>query len=105
MFPRSCPGGRFKDAESRLPYVAEMGFDILYLPPVHPIGKTHRKGRNNRPSAAPDELGSPWAIGAEDGGHKAIATELGTLADFRTFLAKAKEHNLEIALDIAFQCS
>ncbi len=105
MFPRSCPGGRFKDAESRLPYVAEMGFDILYLPPVHPIGKTHRKGRNNRSSAAPDELGSPWAIGAEDGGHKAVAAELGTLADFRAFLARAKEHNLEIALDIAFQCS
>ncbi|MBA2492011.1 MAG: alpha-1,4-glucan--maltose-1-phosphate maltosyltransferase [Gammaproteobacteria bacterium] len=105
MFPRSCGSGTFSDAAKCLPYIADMGFDILYLPPVHPIGKTHCKGSNNRPTAAPDEPGSPWAIGAEDGGHKAVAPTLGTQADFRAFVAKAKQHNLEIALDIAFQCS
>jgi len=105
MFPRSCGKGTFSDAAKYLPYIAEMGFDILYLPPVHPIGKTHRKGSNNRPTAAPDEPGSPWAIGAEDGGHKGVASQLGTQADFRAFVARAKQYNLEIALDIAFQCS
>jgi starch synthase (maltosyl-transferring) len=82
-----------------------MGFDILYLAPIHPIGRTHRKGRNNRPVADKGEPGSPWAIGSDEGGHKAIDPELGTLDDFRAFLNKAKEHGLEIALDIAFQCS
>ncbi|MBA2410161.1 MAG: alpha-1,4-glucan--maltose-1-phosphate maltosyltransferase [Gammaproteobacteria bacterium] len=105
MFPRSCGNGTFRHAAKRLPYIADMGFDILYLPPVHPIGSTHRKGRNNKPTATPDEPGSPWAIGAEQGGHKAVAPQLGTLADFRAFVSSAKEHNLEIALDIAFQCS
>jgi starch synthase (maltosyl-transferring) len=104
MFPRSCGGG-FTEAQARLPYVAEMGFDILYLPPIHPIGHTHRKGKNNRPVAESEDVGSPWAIGSEEGGHKAIHPELGTLDDFREFLLKAKEHGLEIALDIAFQCS
>ncbi len=104
MFPHSCGGG-FKEAESRLPYVAEMGFDILYLPPIHPIGHTHRKGKNNRPAADKDDVGSPWAIGSDEGGHKAIHAELGTFDDFRAFITKAREHGLEIALDIAFQCS
>jgi starch synthase (maltosyl-transferring) len=105
MFPRSCPGGTFRNCEDRLKYIAELGFDIVYLPPIHPIGKAHRKGRNNRPTAEPDEPGSPWAIGSEEGGHKAIHPELGTLADFRAFVARAEEHKLLIALDIAFQCS
>jgi starch synthase (maltosyl-transferring) len=104
MFPRSC-GGSLKDAEARLAYVAEMGFDILYLPPVHPIGHTHRKGKNNRPAADQGEPGSPWAIGSDEGGHKAIHPELGTFDDFRAFVAKAQVHGLEIALDIGFQCS
>ena len=110
MFPRSGapePGihGTFKDCEERLPYVAEMGFDVLYLPPIHPIGRTHRKGKNNSPVAGPDDPGSPWAIGAEEGGHKAVHPELGTLEDFRRLLAKARDYGIEIALDIAFQCS
>jgi starch synthase (maltosyl-transferring) len=110
MFPRSCatePGrhGTFKDCEARLPYVAAMGFDILYLPPVHPIGSTHRKGRNNATVAGPDDPGSPWGIGSEAGGHTAVHPALGTLDDFRRFAAKAREYDLEIALDIAFQCS
>jgi starch synthase (maltosyl-transferring) len=110
MFPRSCAAGSkhhgtFKDCEARLAYVAAMGFDVLYLPPIHPIGSTHRKGRNNATVAGPDDPGSPWAIGSPDGGHKAIHPQLGTLADFRRFLAKAQEHGIEIALDLAFQCS
>ncbi|MGE0079945.1 MAG: alpha-1,4-glucan--maltose-1-phosphate maltosyltransferase [Thiohalomonadaceae bacterium] len=108
MFPRSCDGaahGSFRDCEGRLPYVAEMGFDVLYLPPIHPIGRTRRKGRNNLLIAAPDDPGSPWAIGAVEGGHKAVHPQLGTLDDFRRFLEKAHEHGLEVALDIAFQCS
>lgn len=110
LFPRSCsavPGrqGTFKDCESRLPYVASMGFDVLYLPPIHPIGITHRKGRNNATVAGPDDPGSPWAIGSSDGGHKAVEPHLGTLEDFRALLKSAKAHGLEIALDIAFQCS
>jgi starch synthase (maltosyl-transferring) len=110
MFPRSCaaePGrhGTFADCEARLPYVAAMGFDVLYLPPIHPIGRTHRKGRNNTPVAAPGDPGSPWAIGAAEGGHKAVHPELGTLADFRRLVSKAREHGLEVALDIAYQCA
>ena len=110
MFPRSCatePGrhGTFKDCEARLPYVAALGFDVLYLPPVHPIGSTHRKGRNNATVAGPDDPGSPWGIGSEAGGHTAVHPALGTLDDFRRFAAKAREYDLEIALDIAFQCS
>jgi starch synthase (maltosyl-transferring) len=110
MFPRSgspVPGrhGTFRDLIERLPYVAEMGFDVLYLPPIHPIGLTHRKGKNNSPAAGPDDVGSPWAIGSPAGGHKAILPELGTIADFREVIAKARDLGLEIAMDVAFQCS
>jgi len=110
MFPRSCsskPGrhGTFKDCERRLRYVAEMGFDVVYLPPIHPIGLTHRKGKNNDPVAAPGDHGSPWAIGADGGGHKAVHPELGSLQDFRRFLGKAEAQGIEVALDLAFQCS
>lgn len=110
LFPRSCspePGyhGTFKDCEARLPYVASMNFDILYLPPIHPIGRLHRKGKNNSTVATPDDPGSPWAIGAAEGGHKSINPDLGTLEDFRSLVAKAGEYGLKIALDIAFQCA
>ena len=102
LFPRSV--GTFQDVEKLLPDVARMGFDILYFPPIHPIGHTHRKGANNKP-ASPGEPGSPWAIGSEEGGHKAIDPDLGTLDDFRHLLKAASEHGLDLALDIAFQCS
>jgi starch synthase (maltosyl-transferring) len=110
LFPRSCsevPGqhGTFKDVEKRLEYVASMGFDVLYLPPIHPIGESFRKGRNNTTGASPDDVGSPWAIGSALGGHKSIYPELGTLEDFRHLLEAAAQHNLELALDIAFQCA
>jgi starch synthase (maltosyl-transferring) len=110
MFPRSLTSGAgrhgtFKDAEARLPYIAGMGFDVLYLPPIHPIGHTDRKGKNNAVTARPGDPGTPWAIGSEEGGHKAIHRELGTLDDFKHLIAKASEYGLEIALDIAFQCS
>jgi len=110
MFPRSCspvPGrhGTFRDLAQRLPYVAEMGFDVLYLPPIHPIGVTHRKGKNNSPAAEPGDVGSPWAIGGAAGGHKAILPELGTEEEFRGVIARARDLGLEIALDVAFQCS
>ena len=110
MFPRSCskqPGkhGTFRDCEARLPYVAGMGFDVLYLPPIHPIGETHRKGKNNNPLADPDDVGSPWAIGSKEGGHMAVHPELGGLEDFKRLVAKAREYSMEIAIDIAFQCS
>jgi len=110
MFPRSCtpePGrhGTLKDCERRLPHIAAMGFDVLYFPPIHPVGHTHRKGRNNSPVANPDAPGTPWAIGSEEGGHKSVHPQLGTLKDFRSLVAKAREYDIEIALDIAFQCS
>jgi starch synthase (maltosyl-transferring) len=110
MFPRSCAPkprhhGTFKDCEAHLPYFAAMGFDVLYFPPIHPIGHTHRKGRNNNPVANPDDPGTPWAIGSEKGGHKSIHPQLGSLEDFRSFVARAREYGIEIALDIAFQCS
>lgn len=110
MFPRSCsaaPGmhGTFKDCENRLPYLTSMGFDVLYFPPIHPIGRTFRKGKNNVLVAASDDVGSPWAIGAEEGGHKSIHPQLGTIEDFRQLVAKAKDCGIDIALDIAFQCS
>jgi len=110
LFPRSCadePGrhGTFKDVEARLPYVASMGFDVLYLPPIHPIGTSFRKGRNNTTTPEPGDPGSPWAIGAAEGGHKAIHPELGTLEDFRHLVDAALQYNIEIALDIAFQCA
>jgi starch synthase (maltosyl-transferring) len=108
MFPRSCSPvsgqyGTFKDCQARLPYVAGMGFDVLYLPPIHPIGRINRKGSNNNPVATPADPGSPWAIGAAEGGHKAIHPQLGTLEDFREFVQNAKAHGLEVALDFAVQ--
>ncbi|HKC82665.1 MAG TPA: maltotransferase domain-containing protein, partial [bacterium] len=102
LFPRTV--GTFKDVQRLLPKIAEMGFDVLYLPPIHPIGHTHRKGANNKP-AQPGEPGSPWAIGSEEGGHKAIHKDLGTLADFRSLVQAASGQKMDIALDIAFQCS
>lgn len=109
MFPRSCgePGkhGTFKDAEARLPYIAELGFDVLYLPPIHPIGSKFRKGKNNTTVAEPEDVGVPWGIGSSEGGHKAIHPGLGTMADFQEFIAKAAEYGIEVAIDIAYQCS
>jgi len=110
LFPRSCvsgPGehGTFRSCESRLAEVAAMGFDILYLPPIHPIGHTKRKGPNNALVANPQDPGSPWAIGSPEGGHKAVHPALGTLEDFRHFVATARDLNIEVALDIAFQCA
>lgn len=110
IFPRSCaatPGehGTFKDCERWLPYIASMNFDVLYFPPIHPIGTAFRKGKNNTEKAGPDDVGSPWAIGSAQGGHKAIHPALGTLEDFHSLVARAKEHGLEIALDLAYQCS
>ena len=110
FFPRSCasaPGkhGTFADCEARLDYVAELGFDIVYLPPIHPIGRLARKGANNALRSSPEDPGSPWAIGSEAGGHMAVHPQLGTLADFRRLLAKAHERGVEIALDIAYQCA
>ncbi|WDG19703.1 DUF3416 domain-containing protein [Microbacterium sp. Clip185] len=97
--------GTFRTAMDRLPGVAAMGFDVLYLPPIHPIGRTHRKGPNNTLDAGPADPGSPWAIGAAEGGHDAIHPELGTLADFRAFVAAAASAGIEIALDLALQAS
>ena len=105
LFRSAGQHGTFKDVEARLPYVASMGFDVLYLPPIHPIGRSFRKGRNNSVTAGPTDPGSPWAIGASEGGHKSIHPELGTLKDFRHLVKRAGEHGLEIALDIAFQCA
>ena len=110
IFPRSCarePGrhGTFRDCEARLPDIAAMGFDVLYLPPIHPIGRSFRKGPNNSPDVKPGDPGSPWAIGTREGGHKAVHPELGTLQDFEHLVAAAQQHGLEIALDLAFQCS
>jgi starch synthase (maltosyl-transferring) len=110
MFPHSTsliPGrhGTFKDCEARLPYIAGMGFDVLYLPPIHPVGVTSRKGKNNTLPAGAGDPGTPWAIGSAEGGHKAINPELGTPEDFKRLMAKAKEYDIELALDIAFQCS
>ena len=110
FFPRSAgrhPGthGTFADCEARLPYVAEMGFDVVYLPPIHPIGQQFRKGKNNSTTAQPDDVGSPWAIGSAEGGHKAIHPQLGTLDDFRRLVRKASEFGIQIALDVAFQSS
>ncbi|HEV2455139.1 MAG TPA: alpha-1,4-glucan--maltose-1-phosphate maltosyltransferase [Verrucomicrobiae bacterium] len=109
LFPRSLgPEGKhgtFKDCEAALPRIAEMGFDILYLPPIHPIGKSFRKGKNNNPKCQPGEPGSPWAIGSSEGGHKSIHPELGTLDDFRSLVHAARGLKIELALDIAFQCA
>ncbi|AJP03891.1 alpha-1,4-glucan:maltose-1-phosphate maltosyltransferase [Streptomyces cyaneogriseus subsp. noncyanogenus] len=110
FFPRSegtpdQPHGTFRTAARRLPAIAAMGFDVVYLPPIHPIGTTHRKGRNNSLSATPDDVGVPWAIGSPEGGHDAVHPALGTLDDFDRFVARARELGLEIALDFALQCS
>jgi len=110
LMPRSQSGspdrhGTFDDVITRLPYVRDLGFDVLYFPPIHPIGRTNRKGRNNSLTAGPDDPGSPYAIGAEEGGHDAIHAELGTFEDFARLVQAAREHGLEIALDFAIQCS
>jgi len=110
MFPRSCTTsaerpGTLRDCAEYVEYVADMGFDVLYLPPIHPIGKTERKGKNNSTTPTAADPGSPWAIGSKDGGHKAINPALGTLADLRALREKAELHGIELALDIAFQCS
>ncbi|MGS2618175.1 maltotransferase domain-containing protein [Micromonospora sp. LZ34] len=97
--------GTFATATERLPGVAAMGFDVLYLPPIHPIGRVNRKGRNNALTAGPDDVGSPWAIGAAEGGHDAIHPDLGTAEDFRDFIAAAAEQGLEVAMDLALQCA
>ncbi|WP_327089779.1 alpha-1,4-glucan--maltose-1-phosphate maltosyltransferase [Nonomuraea sp. NBC_01738] len=115
FFPRSegavvdpagiSKSGNFQTASKRLPAVARMGFDVVYLPPIHPIGSTFRKGRNNTLTPEPDEPGSPWAIGSEDGGHDAIHPDLGTIDDFDAFVGRTRELGMEIALDFALQCS
>jgi len=104
LFPRS-EGGLRAAAERRLPAVAAMGFDVVYLPPVHPVGRTCRKGRNNTLEAGPDDPGSPWAIGSEEGGHTAVEPSLGTIEDFDRFVAKAEALGMEVALDYALQCA
>jgi starch synthase (maltosyl-transferring) len=110
LFPRSASPdpkrpGRLSDVEARLPALAALGFDILYLPPIHPIGKTHRKGPNNAENAGPQDVGSPWAIGSSEGGHTAIDPSLGTLQDFDRLIIASKTHGIQVALDLALQCS
>src|SRR5205085_356877 len=110
LFPRSATDdphrhGTFDDVIRHLPRIRDMGFDVLYFPPIHPIGTTNRKGRNNSLRAEPDDFGSPYAIGSEEGGHDAIDPQLGTFADFQRLRAAAAAQGLEIALDFAIQCS
>jgi starch synthase (maltosyl-transferring) len=110
LFPRSITDdkqrhGTFNDVHSRLPMIRDMGFDVLYFPPIHPIGRAHRKGPNNSLKAGPDDPGSPYAIGSADGGHEAIHPQLGSREDFRNLVKAAADHGLEIALDFAIQCS
>ncbi|RZB19071.1 alpha-1,4-glucan--maltose-1-phosphate maltosyltransferase [Streptomyces sp. F001] len=110
FFPRSegtpeCAHGTFRTAARRLPVIARMGFDVVYLPPVHPIGTTFRKGRNNTLSPAPEDVGVPWAIGSPEGGHDAVHPQLGTMEDFDWFVDRARALGLEVALDFALQCS
>jgi starch synthase (maltosyl-transferring) len=110
LFPRSTSPdptrhGTFADVKALLPSIAAMGFDVLYLPPIHPIGEAYRKGRNNNVTSTADDPGSPWAIGSKQGGHKAIHAQLGTLREFDALIAATRELGMEIALDIAFQCS
>lgn len=110
FFPRSAsqePGrpGTFKDAEALIPRVAELGFDILYFPPIHPVGEVNRKGKNNSTTAAEGEPGSPWAIGSKEGGHKAVSSELGTMKDYEQLIKTANKHGIEVALDLAYQCA
>ena len=97
--------GTFKDATRRLPQIAEMGFDVVYLAPIHPIGKVNRKGRNNTLLPGPEDVGSPWAIGSEEGGHDAVHPQLGTIEDFDDFVARTRELGMEVALDLALQCA
>ncbi|MFE6994900.1 maltotransferase domain-containing protein [Microbacterium sp. NPDC057659] len=101
----SVVSGTFRTAAKRLPAIADMGFDVLYLPPIHPIGRTHRKGPNNTLVAGPEDPGSPWAIGAAEGGHDAVHPDLGSLADFRAFVRAANKVGIEVALDLALQAS
>jgi starch synthase (maltosyl-transferring) len=101
----SITSGTFNSAAKRIPAVAEMGFDVLYIPPIHPIGYAHRKGKNNSLEALPSDPGVPWGIGNTDGGHDAINPELGTMKDFEDFLKVAKKHKIDVALDLALQCS
>ena len=110
MFPRSCTldpqrHGTFRDCIDRLPYIAGMGFDVLYLPPIHPIGLSERKGKNNSLEPLPEDLGSPWAIGGDEGGHKAIHPQLGTLEDLKALQREARKFDIDLALDLAYQCS
>jgi starch synthase (maltosyl-transferring) len=110
MFPRSATDdparhGTLRDVIKELPRIRDMGFDVLYFPPIHPIGRTNRKGRNNTLDVAPGDVGSPYAIGAEEGGHQAIHPALGTFEDLRALLEAARRHGLELALDFAIQCS
>jgi starch synthase (maltosyl-transferring) len=110
FFPRSCADdvnrhGTFRDAVTRFPEIARMGFNVVYFPPIHPIGRTFRKGRNNSLEASSDDVGSPWAIGSDEGGHKSIHPQLGTMDDFQYLIQEAESHGLEVALDIAFQCA
>ncbi len=110
LFPRSASQtkgrhGTFKDVVKLLPRIEAMGFDVLYLPPIHPIGRLNRKGKNNNVRASEGEPGSPWAIGSSEGGHKSVHPELGTIDDYRDLIKKAKDRGIDIALDIAFQCA
>jgi starch synthase (maltosyl-transferring) len=110
LFPRSSAAaegrqGTLGDVATVVPSIAEMGFDVVYLPPIHPIGRTNRKGRNNSERSAPDDPGSPWAIGAEEGGHTAVHPDLGTLEDVRRLIETLNAHAMELALDLAFQCA
>ncbi len=114
FFPRSTGGwagdgtprhGTFATSAADLPRIAAMGFDVIYLPPIHPIGRVNRKGRNNTLNPGQDDVGSPWAIGAEEGGHDAIHPELGTVDDFTAFVERARELDLEVAIDLALQCA
>ena len=110
MFPRSQgklpgEGSTFRECEARIHDISSMGFDVLYLPPIHPIGRTNRRGRNNTPDPGPRDPGSPWAIGSKDGGHDAVDPGLGTIEDFRHLVAEAGRAGMEVALDLAFQCS
>ncbi|MEU6353433.1 maltotransferase domain-containing protein, partial [Streptomyces sp. NPDC047072] len=110
FFPRSegtpeQPHGTFRTAARRLPAIAAMGFDVVYLPPIHPIGTTFRKGRNNTLTPGPEDVGVPWAIGSPEGGHDAVHPALGTIEDFAWFVEQARHQGLEIALDFALQCS
>lgn len=110
FFPRSTsnePGqhGTFNDSKNILPRIAEMGFNVIYLPPIHPVGEEHRKGKNNATTAQPGDVGSPWAIGSKEGGHKSIHPELGTMDEFKDFVREANRQGMEIALDYALQCA